>query len=106
MFSHFLIISRAYQLSREEEEEEEKAGPRTKRARKQEGRADGVYSFHPEDEQILEGATNKVTYSFNGSAEPREKDEFGLDTRGRLILVTADGLGDVVRRIAEEYQTT
>jgi len=35
--------------------------------------------------------------------EPREKDSFGLDTRGRMMLLTADRFPELVARITEAY---
>lgn len=35
--------------------------------------------------------------------EPREKDSFGLDMRGRMMLVPADRLPQLVDKISEVY---
>jgi protein BCP1 len=92
----------------------------------------GVYSFHPEDEYIqkvysacpsyafalprslpltianhlyflhIQAASHSQNYSFT-SAEPREKDAFGLDTGGRMMLVPAEKFRELVDNLCEAY---
>ncbi|KAL1741334.1 BCP1 family [Schizophyllum fasciatum] len=64
--------------------------------------ADGVYAFHPEDGVIAEFATHVADYPF-ARAEPRDRESFGLDTRGRLMLVPAERFVDMVRKMGETY---
>jgi protein BCP1 len=86
--------------------------------------ADGIYSFHPEDECIMQVcrlahtalphvsftdcvpsiqlSMHHLSYSFN-SAQPREKDSFGLDILGRFMLMDAANLPDLVCLMAEKY---
>jgi protein BCP1 len=42
------------------------------------------------------------SYDFD-SAAPREKDSFGLDTGGRIMLVEAGRFGELVTLMAEKY---
>lgn len=45
-----------------------------------------------------------LDYKFTTAApEPREKDSFGLDMRGRIMLITADRFPELVTRITEVY---
>ncbi|KAL1716173.1 p21-C-terminal region-binding protein-domain-containing protein [Schizophyllum commune] len=112
-FTHLLIPSRTYHLS---EEEERALGARPARKTKtkkvktpaQQAQvamtrpADGVYTFHPEDEVIREAATHTLDYPFS-KEEPRDKESFGLDTRGRLMLVPAERFVEMVRKMGETY---
>ncbi|KAH9949480.1 p21-C-terminal region-binding protein-domain-containing protein [Amylocystis lapponica] len=102
-FTHFLFLSRIYRLSPEEEAEMQAPVPRTKR-RKQAVAAppSGVYPFHPEDELIRRVATHALDYSFT-NVQPREKDAFGLDMGGRMMLVPADRLRELVAMLSEAY---
>ncbi|KAE9396536.1 hypothetical protein BT96DRAFT_1021325 [Gymnopus androsaceus JB14] len=69
--------------------------------------AGGIYSFHPEDECVkqirfasflltsaltnfcyFQSSTHTLDYPFTSAPpEPRDQESFGLDTRGRLMLV-------------------
>jgi len=63
----------------------------------------GIYSFHPEDEYIQKVSTHTQDYTFT-RAEPRDTpDAFGLDTGGRVILVKADRLGELVSEFNGAY---
>jgi protein BCP1 len=84
----------------------------------------GIYPFHPEDEHIkqvclllliiktvpgnntvhfLQFAIHSADYAFTTATEPREKDSFGLDMRGRIMLVPADRFPQLVDKISEIY---
>ncbi|KAF7370741.1 N-acetyltransferase domain-containing protein [Mycena sanguinolenta] len=65
--------------------------------------SDGIYSFHPEDACIEQHALHSIGYSFSTSAEPRDADSFGLDVRGRLMLVEASRFEALVAKMAEVY---
>ncbi|EIW86231.1 hypothetical protein CONPUDRAFT_133729 [Coniophora puteana RWD-64-598 SS2] len=104
-FTHLLFISRTYKLS--EEEESELAESRTSKKRKtfpQPTRSStGVYSFHLEDEQIQQAASHALDYALT-HALPRDKDAFGLDVAGRMMLVPADRLQALVDTMSEVYR--
>ncbi|KAJ7935409.1 p21-C-terminal region-binding protein-domain-containing protein [Mycena leptocephala] len=112
-FTHLLFVSRAYHLSPAEEEALANRAPSKKssKAKKQKGPQppaqappeDGVYSFHPEDACIEEHALHALSYPFSTSPEPREPDAFGLDVRGRLMLVDATRWEALVARMGEVY---
>jgi len=47
---------------------------------------------------------HSVEYAFTtASAEPRERDAFGLDTRGRMMLVAADRFAQLIDKMSEVY---
>ncbi|KAJ6518645.1 p21-C-terminal region-binding protein-domain-containing protein [Mycena sanguinolenta] len=113
-FTHLLFVSRAYHLSDAEEEalaNRAPAGKSSKKAKRQKGPqpptqarpSDGIYSFHPEDACIDQHALHSICYPFSTSPEPRDADSFGLDIRGRLMLVEASRLEDLVAKMAEVY---
>ncbi|KAG2023718.1 bcp1 [Coprinopsis cinerea AmutBmut pab1-1] len=114
-FSHLLFISRTYHLSLEEESILENTLPasqarkkktRTKRQRPEgtdgtgkfgdAGRPeDGIYSFHAEDALLSSLGSHTLNYKYTTPPpethqEKRGKDAFGLDVRGRMILVPMD----------------
>ncbi|KAF6751302.1 p21-C-terminal region-binding protein-domain-containing protein [Ephemerocybe angulata] len=109
-FSHLLFISRTYHLSLDEESQLENTLPASE-ARKKKGASkkrksaahdeanaqhvrpdDGIYSFHPEDAAIIELASHTLNYTYTAPLpethqEGRDKNAFGLDTRGRIMLL-------------------
>ncbi|KAF8634100.1 hypothetical protein AX15_001068 [Amanita polypyramis BW_CC] len=125
-FSHLLFLSRTYHLSDDEESalanstsaRQFDANVRPKKTKKAKTAAevseeydlskrrpeDGIYPFHPEDLLIMQVADCTMDYKFDKMPEgPREKDAFGLDTRGRLMLVRAGKFEDLVKRMSEVY---
>ncbi|KAF8169932.1 p21-C-terminal region-binding protein-domain-containing protein [Pholiota molesta] len=129
-FTHLLFISRVYHLTEEEESilansassrrprSSENPSKKNKKQRppdaEQNGAArpvDGVYSFHPEDDVILKfAATHSLTYPYVAPLpalvqETRGRDVFGLDVRGRVMLVAGGGelLRDLGARMSEIY---
>jgi protein BCP1 len=49
-------------------------------------------------------AIHSVDYAFTTApTEPRDKDSFGLDTRGRMMLVPADRFPQLVNKMSEVY---
>ncbi|KAJ7202813.1 p21-C-terminal region-binding protein-domain-containing protein [Mycena pura] len=111
-FKYLLFVSRGYHLSDTEEEALANSAPshKSKKAKKQkpqqtmsqERPTDGIYSFHPEDACIQEHTSHSVSYVFS-SPEPREADSFGLDVRGRLMLVEASRWESLIARMSEVY---
>ncbi|KAI0791666.1 p21-C-terminal region-binding protein-domain-containing protein [Abortiporus biennis] len=97
-FSHLLFISRIYRLSSEEAAELQARSPR----KQQENATAGVFSFHPEDEYIQKFATHSIDYSFS-NVQPRDKDSFGLDTGGRMMLVPAANLPQLITTLNEVF---
>ncbi|KAJ3828943.1 p21-C-terminal region-binding protein-domain-containing protein [Lentinula raphanica] len=115
-FSHFIVISRTYHLSVEEEtyltnmkskspsNKKKKAKAATSNAPTTSRPADGVYSFHPEDEFIMKSSAHAIDYAFTAApTEPRDSESFGLDTRGRLMLVPSDRFENLVQTMSEAY---
>ncbi|KAF8060830.1 p21-C-terminal region-binding protein-domain-containing protein [Lyophyllum atratum] len=115
-FSHYLFISRTYHLTQDEESAllnsapHAKAQPSSKKSRKATttqpipaSAPDGIYPYHPEDEYIKLASVHSVDYQFTTAAEPRDKDSFGLDTRGRMMLVPADRFVELVAKMNEVY---
>lgn len=106
-FTHYLFISRVYRLTPEEEEAMAAAQRNSKRYKSAGssglGRGgDGVYGFHPEDEEVTKLSTHVLTYSYT-KAPPRDAESVGLDIGGRLMLVPADRFGAFVRTIGEVF---
>jgi protein BCP1 len=137
-FTHLLFISRTYRLSQDDElaqqsQPQPTSAPRSKRARRQKAAIpapapppDGIFSFHPEDECIMQVchtqhrifsythcfpqfASHTLTYTFTrgqNQTHPREKDAFGLDTGGRMMLVPATRFPEAISRMGETYAAT
>jgi len=101
-FSHLLFISRTYRLSAEQAQELQPQSRRKKQKAAQPAAVGGVFSFHPEDEYIQKFASYTLDYSFT-TTQPREKDSFGLDLGGRLMLVPADKLPLIVTSLSEVF---
>ncbi|KAJ3485130.1 hypothetical protein NLI96_g5186 [Meripilus lineatus] len=102
-FTHLVFVTRVYRLSAEEAAELHSATPRTKRNKGISApQGGGVFSFHPEDELIQKHASHVADYSFS-SSEPREKDSFGLDVGGRMMLVPIENLPHLIKSFNETY---
>lgn len=55
----------------------------------------------------MQMAECSMDYKFDKAPEGvRDKDSFGLDTRGRAMLVKAEKFEDLVMRMSEVYNTT
>ncbi|KAF8907643.1 p21-C-terminal region-binding protein-domain-containing protein [Gymnopilus junonius] len=129
-FTHLIFISRVYHLSEEEESQlANKASARrrpetnssVKKQKKQRPEAeqnemarpaDGVYPFHPEDDIVSKAALHSLTYPYVSPLPPlvqetRSRDTFGLDIRGRMMLVVGGGemIRDLGGRMATLYGT-
>lgn len=95
--------------SRRSRTSEAASGKKTKKSRPPVGEEvgpppDGIYSFHPEDDVLVKGATHSVTYPFVAPLPPlvqetRGRDSFGLDVRGRVMLVP--GGGETLRELGQ-----
>ncbi|TFK57727.1 hypothetical protein OE88DRAFT_1618886, partial [Heliocybe sulcata] len=105
-FDHYLFISRTYKLSAEEAAELIASAPRSSKRQRNAidpMRSDGgVYSFHPEDEFIQKFASHTLDFSFS-NAQPRDKESFGLETGGRIMLVPASNLPPLIAALNEAY---
>ncbi|TCD71444.1 Mss4p nuclear export [Steccherinum ochraceum] len=101
-FSHLLFISRTYRLTAEEAAELEARAPRSKRHKGSETLTGGVHSFHPEDDVIAQFATHSIDYSFT-TAQPREKESFGLEMGGKMMLVPADRYSRLAATLSETF---
>ncbi|KAJ8088850.1 Mss4p nuclear export [Marasmius tenuissimus] len=113
-FTDLIFISRTYHLTEEEESflinnatAKSSTKKRSKKAQEppeEERPADGLYDFHPEDIHIKALSSHFVDYKFTTApTEPRDKESFGLDTRGRVMLVPSPRFEDLVNRISEAY---
>lgn len=111
-FSHYLFLSRVYKLTDEEEEDMRVSARGNKRPRANvpafsnpRAGGGGVYPFHPEDEYILAAASHSFDYPFSSApAGPREKDAFGLDMGGRVMLVPTERMGELIEKMGEVYK--
>ncbi|KAI6046977.1 p21-C-terminal region-binding protein-domain-containing protein [Pisolithus marmoratus] len=107
IFTHYLFISRVYRLTPEEEEAMVAAQRNSKRYKSagssELGRSrDGVYGFHPEDEEVMKFSSHVLTYAYT-NALPRDAEGIGLDVGGRAMLVPADRFEPLVRAIGEVF---
>ncbi|KAG2156997.1 p21-C-terminal region-binding protein-domain-containing protein [Suillus clintonianus] len=112
-FTHLIFISRVYKLTPDEEDAmtiaQQQSGKASKRQKSQntngenERSADGVYPFHPEDEEIRKFASHHLIFPYS-NAQPRDAESFGLDTAGRLMLVPAAQLTELARVLGNVFQ--
>ncbi|KAI0044874.1 hypothetical protein FA95DRAFT_1561711 [Auriscalpium vulgare] len=106
-FTHLLIVSRTYRLSDDEAAELQSAPtPKTKKQRNaaapQPPPGGGVFSYHHEDEYTQKFATHWLDYKLS-NAPPRDKESFGLEQGGRLILLPAEKLPEYIATIGEAF---
>ncbi|KAG9310354.1 p21-C-terminal region-binding protein-domain-containing protein [Chiua virens] len=99
-FTHYLFLSRVYRLDPEDERESK---------RQRSTNVDGVYGFHPEDDEIMEGSVNlawlfwrlmAVQYATHTVTYGLPTESVGL---GRAMLVPGEKLKWVVKKISERY---
>ncbi|KIY49662.1 hypothetical protein FISHEDRAFT_40603 [Fistulina hepatica ATCC 64428] len=112
-FSHYIVISRTYHLTPDEEKyvsanTQHKQKSKKKRTSSTSAEAtrpeDGIYSFHPEDDVIIQFASHVLDYCLTKTpTEPRNAESFGLDTRGRIMLVPHVQLPPLSYRMSEVY---
>ncbi|KAH9075672.1 p21-C-terminal region-binding protein-domain-containing protein [Lactarius deliciosus] len=62
----------------------------------------GVFSFHHEDQYTQELASHSLDFSLS-NALPREKESFGLEQGGRLILLPAEKLPQLISNLAATF---
>jgi len=86
-FSHLLVISRTFTLSEEEAETALASFQQQKRRKgvQVSSSTGGVFSFHHEDQCIQELSSHSHDFLLS-NALPRDKESFGLEQGGRLIL--------------------
>jgi hypothetical protein len=48
-------------------------------------------------------ASHSITYSFNKNNGPRDKDSFGIETGGRVMLVPFDKFNELIARMSHAY---
>ncbi|KAH9487283.1 Protein bcp1 [Psilocybe cubensis] len=115
-FTHLLFISRVYHLTEEEEAilANTASNRRDNSSKKQKKHrppheenamarpADGIYPYHPEDDILIKSAQHWLNYPYVAPLPPliqeeRKHDTFGLDVRGRIILVP--GGGEMLREL-------
>ena len=112
-------MARTYCLSLEELDSLEQNSDRAKRRKAQASTNVTPRFFHPEDEQFQQvsrlsrlgdlsfkirgqASMYSVHYPFT-NAQPRDPDAFGLDTRGCLMLVPADGFLHLISDMQDRY---
>jgi len=108
-FSHFVIVTRTYMLS-PEDEAELASNPPPKKAKQSNAKpllgnasgTGGIFSFHPEDECIQKFASHTHDFRFT-RAQPREKDAFGLDVRARMMVVPSENFTQMVQTMQAEF---
>lgn len=103
-FGHLLVLSRTFTLS---DEETEAAFASFQQQKRRKGAQDpsstgGVFSFHHEDQYTQELASHSLDFSLS-NALPREKESFGLEQGGRLILLPADKLPQLISNLAATF---
>ncbi|KAH9043879.1 p21-C-terminal region-binding protein-domain-containing protein [Lactarius pseudohatsudake] len=123
-FSHILVLSRTFTLSEEETEAAVASFQQQKRRKgAQDPSTGGVSSFHHEDHYTQEVsrasptpsgtwltslnciqklASHSLDFSLS-NALPREKESFGLEQGGRLILLPADKLPQLISNLAATF---
>ncbi|PVF97541.1 hypothetical protein CPB86DRAFT_706801 [Serendipita vermifera] len=100
-FSHFLILSRVWKSTAGEEDEP--SAPSSKKRKVIETSVNNslsrTYNLHPEDE-CIQPVRAMFSLDFDFSHQfPREKDSFGHDLGGRIMLVSKDRLPQVVQNM-------
>jgi protein BCP1 len=103
-FSHLLVLSRTFTLSDEEAETALASSQQQKRRKGAQvpSSTGGVFSFHHEDQYIQELASHSLDFSLS-NALPRDKESFGLEQGGRLILIPADKLPQLISNLAAAF---
>ncbi|KAI0344208.1 hypothetical protein BDW22DRAFT_1355537 [Trametopsis cervina] len=102
-FTHYIFLSQIYKLSAEEAAELEARVPPTKRQRAVTQHSQPkIISVHPEDEQIGQLATFTTDFNYS-TALPRDSESFGLDLGGRLMLMPAERLPQLVQALTEAH---
>ncbi|KAF8499001.1 p21-C-terminal region-binding protein-domain-containing protein [Russula emetica] len=103
-FGHLLVLSRTYTLP-DEEAEATSTSPQQQKRRKgasTPSAAGRVFPFHHEDTCIQEVASHSLDFSLSNTL-PREKESFGLEQGGRLMLFDAQMLPKLVSNLAAAF---
>ncbi|KAI9460114.1 p21-C-terminal region-binding protein-domain-containing protein [Lactarius psammicola] len=102
-FGHLLLLSRTFTLSEEETENQASFQQQKRRKGAQvSSSTGGVFPFHHEDQCIQELASHSLDFSLS-NALPREKEAFGLEQGGRLILLPAEKLSQLIVNLAAAF---
>lgn len=110
-FSHYLILSKTY-LAVPSLLNEETNRPKKKMKPKQKKGVDeghSMYYFHPEDEVLqrfasLFGGFDYVKQATEGESDSKSTfHDFGIKTRGHLILIEASKFNAAVEALEEEF---
>ncbi|KAG9083625.1 Mss4p nuclear export [Ceratobasidium sp. 370] len=80
-FENFIVISRCFRFS----DEEENAPGASQLTKKQKRKGGALRSYHVEDQCIEQVATLQADYEYTNKV-PREPDSFGVDLAGRLVV--------------------
>ncbi|KIY71371.1 hypothetical protein CYLTODRAFT_369499 [Cylindrobasidium torrendii FP15055 ss-10] len=114
-FSHLLFISRAYHLTESEDAQLSSSQKKPRKNKKSKAAAvqneddaprpaDGVYPFHVEDELITAASVHALDYKYSLTpTEPRDNESFGLDTRGRMMLVPVENFPELVMAMLTKF---
>ncbi|KAJ7596518.1 p21-C-terminal region-binding protein-domain-containing protein [Mycena floridula] len=114
-FSHLIFVSRTYHLTPSEQEMLAQPRPSATKSKSKRSKhrgpepqvaapADNIFSFHPEDDCIRQHSSHALDYTFiAASPEPRDQESFGLDTRGRMMLLPIEKFPDMVTKMGEVY---
>ncbi|KAI0286604.1 p21-C-terminal region-binding protein-domain-containing protein [Russula aff. rugulosa BPL654] len=103
-FSHLLVLSRTYTLP-DEEVEATSTSPQHQKRRKgasTPSAMERVFPFHHEDICIQQVASHSLDYSLSNTL-PREKESFGLEQGGRLMLFEVQKLPGLVSNLAAAF---
>ncbi|KAI0809111.1 p21-C-terminal region-binding protein-domain-containing protein [Irpex lacteus] len=104
-FSHYLFLSQVCKLSAEDVAELEERVPPTKRQKAGTHAPSGqprVVPIHPEDEEIGKLATHTVDFAYSNTIT-QDTESLGLDLGGRLMLMPAERLPQLVNALEEAY---
>jgi protein BCP1 len=124
-FGYFLVLSRTYTLSDEEGEAMSTSSQQHKRRKGAQGTsaAGSVFTFHHEDEliqQVCHALPTPLLYSLKelnlirklashsldytlSNTLPREKETFGLEQGGRLMLLPSANLGQLLLNLSATF---
>ncbi|KAG8741778.1 Mss4p nuclear export [Ceratobasidium sp. 414] len=80
-FENFIVISRCFRFS----DDEENAPGTSQPPKKQKRKGGALRPYHAEDECIAQVGTLQVDYEFTNTI-PREPDSFGVDLAGRVVM--------------------
>jgi len=61
-----------------------------------------AHTFHPEDECIQKFATYGLDFDYSHQ-EPRDRDSFGTDIAGRMMLVPTGKLDEMVQAMTTRF---